>query len=583
MKQIIGLICLALSFTAVSAQQCLYNKGATIYVTGDGYVNIVGTDDDPADFITGEGGITHNEGLIYLYGDFENLTPAGGDNPFAYPKGGVGGVHFENSTLIMLGDSIQRFRGTPTRFNDLWLKNITENFANPKTQYTDAYIDTPNKLRIDGTELSTCEAGGLGCRMIVLNTDPTAVEAPQVGFVSADDDNGNTDAHVAQYRGGRLEWYIQDNPNALYVFPVGHKSLPQIRRDVTIRTNTSELRKFMVRCVAKDPQNDNYIFNNASPDSFVCALNEHFYHIIQDSSDNEMDTTRTYADLRIDYIDGTDGVFDDVGLFDENGDNPQWKALFAESFDGQRGFKYYERKGWSDFWYPVFALYPVSPFKGLYLTNETRPGSQVFRVKDVIKLEDNQDNRDGFDYLWTMEYRGNPPQIDQVGTTPNRYAEYPKDFGIDQSPRTPGLKPGKYCFTLRVKNPAIEDCTVEQETCITLLPSRAVYIPTAFSPNGDAFNQVHTSWFYGFREVTVDIYNRWGKLIFTGTYDKKDGVDSEVGVPLWLGRTNAGDPVPEGSYVYRVRMFVDDVVPPIESSDEIDKVWEQTGMITVIY
>ena len=77
----------------------------------------------------------------------------------------------------------------------------------------------------------------------------------------------------------------------------------------------------------------------------------------------------------------------------------------------------------------------------------------------------------------------------------------------------------------------------------TILPIRehVIYIPNAFSPDGDGNNDYFFISGDGLEEVTGGIYNRWGEEIFrfTGLQDRWDG-------------TYKGRPVPAGVYNYKV-------------------------------
>ncbi|MEX0966081.1 MAG: gliding motility-associated C-terminal domain-containing protein [Bacteroidia bacterium] len=66
-----------------------------------------------------------------------------------------------------------------------------------------------------------------------------------------------------------------------------------------------------------------------------------------------------------------------------------------------------------------------------------------------------------------------------------------------------------------------------------------IYIPTAFSPDGDGINDYFSIASTGLESLQVDIYNRWGQHIYSFT-----GVDGR-----WDG-THKGEPVPIGAYVY---------------------------------
>lgn len=77
---------------------------------------------------------------------------------------------------------------------------------------------------------------------------------------------------------------------------------------------------------------------------------------------------------------------------------------------------------------------------------------------------------------------------------------------------------------------------------IELLQKPVVYIPNAFTPNGDAVNE-----FWNIRDLYVKdynlvVYNKWGQLIYEST--SKDD--------KWTGASNSGDIAPSDVYIYRL-------------------------------
>ena len=83
-----------------------------------------------------------------------------------------------------------------------------------------------------------------------------------------------------------------------------------------------------------------------------------------------------------------------------------------------------------------------------------------------------------------------------------------------------------------------------------LKPAEQTYgepmIPTGFSPNGDGNNDVFN--IYGIAESSsyeLEIYNRWGEMIFRSV-DKAHG---------WDGSFN-GAPAPLGIYAYRYNIIM---------------------------
>ncbi|MBX2929514.1 MAG: gliding motility-associated C-terminal domain-containing protein [Saprospiraceae bacterium] len=82
---------------------------------------------------------------------------------------------------------------------------------------------------------------------------------------------------------------------------------------------------------------------------------------------------------------------------------------------------------------------------------------------------------------------------------------------------------------------SVEDslgCTEIAGVWVTVRPQRTVYIPNAFSPNGDGINDVFTV--YGaagdFELRRLMIFNRWGSLVFESTGNPWAGDSSSVGV-----------------------------------------------------
>lgn len=69
-------------------------------------------------------------------------------------------------------------------------------------------------------------------------------------------------------------------------------------------------------------------------------------------------------------------------------------------------------------------------------------------------------------------------------------------------------------------------------------------IPNLFTPNGDGYNDIWRFTIHGsYNDVTVNIYNRWGQLVFV--HDK----GSEI---RWDGKNSKGKNVPEGTYHYNI-------------------------------
>lgn len=70
-----------------------------------------------------------------------------------------------------------------------------------------------------------------------------------------------------------------------------------------------------------------------------------------------------------------------------------------------------------------------------------------------------------------------------------------------------------------------------------------LYIPTVFSPDGDNTNDIFYIRGRGFDELSFEIYNRWGQMVFQSD-DLNKG---------WDGTYN-NQPSPIGGYVYQLKI-----------------------------
>jgi gliding motility-associated-like protein len=94
---------------------------------------------------------------------------------------------------------------------------------------------------------------------------------------------------------------------------------------------------------------------------------------------------------------------------------------------------------------------------------------------------------------------------------------------------------------------SVQYTSTQTVTAVYKIPS-ILYIPTAFSPNGDGINDELMVMGKGFKSVTFDIYERWGQRVF-GTTDYHIG---------WDGTFQGGQKCSPGVYAYRVHVdFLD--------------------------
>lgn len=109
-------------------------------------------------------------------------------------------------------------------------------------------------------------------------------------------------------------------------------------------------------------------------------------------------------------------------------------------------------------------------------------------------------------------------------------------------PSTTYPQPGMYNITLI----AIDDkgCTDTITKPINIEEEWYIYIPNTFTPDGDRFNNDFHVSTVGVRALQINIFNRWGEIIFTS---------SELNFE-WDG-TYLGMYVPDGTYTYDVNFI----------------------------
>ena len=92
-----------------------------------------------------------------------------------------------------------------------------------------------------------------------------------------------------------------------------------------------------------------------------------------------------------------------------------------------------------------------------------------------------------------------------------------------------------------------------------VIPPISIYIPSAFTPNGDGLNDTFGIKGEGVSDFHIYIYDRWGEIIFESTEARKQ----------WDGKYK-GQQVEQGTYVYQ--LFASGVTSK-----------GKTGSVTVVY
>jgi gliding motility-associated-like protein len=104
-------------------------------------------------------------------------------------------------------------------------------------------------------------------------------------------------------------------------------------------------------------------------------------------------------------------------------------------------------------------------------------------------------------------------------------------------------------YVLTITTP--EGCIARDSVKIEVFKGSAVYVPTAFTPNGNGLNEILRPGYKGIKKLHYfTIYNRWGQQVFT-TSDISRG---------WDG-LQRGKPLGTGTFVWMLR--AEDVVGKI--------------------
>jgi hypothetical protein len=138
------------------------------------------------------------------------------------------------------------------------------------------------------------------------------------------------------------------------------------------------------------------------------------------------------------------------------------------------------------------------------------------------------------------------------------------DFGgpgltsTDQNPFFTYPEPGDYVVMLAIEDPL--GCRDTTYRSITVDQEFNLYIPNAFSPNGDGFNEVFLAQGTGIKEFRLRIFDRWGELLF----------ETNDILQAWDGSYKGGLAT-TGVYVYQIRVKA-----------LIGEAYDKTGHVTLL-
>jgi gliding motility-associated-like protein len=81
-------------------------------------------------------------------------------------------------------------------------------------------------------------------------------------------------------------------------------------------------------------------------------------------------------------------------------------------------------------------------------------------------------------------------------------------------------------------------CKASDEVCISITKNWVIFIPNSFTPNGDGLNDVFKIYGNSLLAIKMDIFDRWGKLLFTSDNIEQCWDGTYKNVPCDLGVYN---------------------------------------------
>lgn len=140
-------------------------------------------------------------------------------------------------------------------------------------------------------------------------------------------------------------------------------------------------------------------------------------------------------------------------------------------------------------------------------------------------------------------------------------------YAVAENPRHSYAAAGNYQLWLVLENEDHCTDTAYAEICVVPEAPR-IFVPDAFSPNGDGVNDLFQVQGIGFLVYRIEVFNRWGRVVF----QSRDPQAS------WDG-THNGVPLPEGVYAYSITGFFQSANPLIEYGPTLMR---KKGSITLL-
>lgn len=418
----------------------------------------------------------YNEGTVIVEGNFTNN----------------GIITASTDTILLSGDWVNNGTYTTnTSLIDLFGGNqlmtgssVTVfnnlNLAGPSASVKQQTInaEVTGILSLNNSELATA-----AFEMLVSNSSSASITRSN-GFVSS---VGN----------GRLS--RATSTQSTYLFPVGSPSQsnpPSIFRPIHFVPSASSANVYGAMVVKGDATNDG--FNVESFDENLCRVNPMFYHKLYHTSGTDA------SDVAISFDPNTDGIWSDIAHWKTSTWN-QVPSPIATSLLGLQGISV---SNISDFNPEPFAL-----------------AAKKFTVNVGADAE--------------IEL-GESVNLSATHTSPNasNYQWYPNGSLSCSNCLSTTARPEsttQYVISVNDNFGCIASDSVTVKVNIPHL-----FIPTAFTPNGDGRNNVFKVLNNNVEKLNLLVFNRWGEKIYEGGNPREGwdgtfkGEQQEMGVYAWI-------------------------------------------------
>lgn len=137
---------------------------------------------------------------------------------------------------------------------------------------------------------------------------------------------------------------------------------------------------------------------------------------------------------------------------------------------------------------------------------------------------------------------GEPVQLSAISSTPGPYVWSPAEYLSCVVCETPIAQPDQN-FTYTVTYTDENGCSASDK--VRIIYDAIIYVPNAFTPDGNSLNSEFFAVGGNIKSLTLEIWNRWGELIYTGGLNDK----------AWDG-TYKSLPCPDGVYTWKIE-YVD--------------------------